>query len=78
MTVPHHILINEFPEYQASINQLVAENSHFAALHERYDTLTTSIENLEDAGSPISDEELEKLKFERLQLKDELYALLRQ
>jgi len=76
MTVPHHILINEFPEFSERITQLVAEDGHFASLHEKYDSLTTQIESLEDAGSPISDEELEKLKMERLLLKDTLYAIL--
>jgi len=78
MTVPHHILINEFPGYRDRIGQLVAENGHFASLQESYDSLTTRIEALEDEGMPISDEELEKLKMERLRLKDELYALLRE
>ena len=78
MTVTHHALINEFPEYRERINQLVAENGHFARLQESYDRLTTRIEGLEDERMPISDEELEKLKKERLRLKDELYALLQE
>ncbi len=77
MTVPHHALIDEFPEYRERIDQLVAENGHFARLRENYDRLTTQIEALEDEHMPISDKELEKLKIERLRLKDELYALLR-
>ncbi len=78
MTVAHHALINEFPEYQERISQLIAENGHFARLQESYDRLTTRIEALEDERMPISDEELEKLKMERLRLKDKLYALLRE
>jgi uncharacterized protein len=77
MTVPHHALMDEFPEYRDRIDQLFTENGHFARLREHYDRLTTQIEALEDDGMPISDEELEKLKFKRLQLKDELYELLR-
>ena len=77
MTVPRHALIDELPEYRERINQLMAENGHFARLRESYDRLTTRIEALEDEHMPISDAELEKLKIERLRLKDELYALLR-
>jgi hypothetical protein len=77
MTVAHHALIDEFPEYRERIDHLITENGHFAWLRESYDKLTTQIEALEDDGMPISDEELEKLKFERLKLKDELYELLR-
>ncbi len=78
MTVPHHALIDEFPEFRERIVRLVAENGHFARLQESYDRLTTRIEALEDEGMPISDDELEKLKKERLRLKDELYALMRE
>ncbi len=78
MTVPHHALIDEFPEYRERINQLIAENGHFARLRESYDRLTTEIESLEDEHMPISDDELKKLRQERLRLKDELYTLLRE
>lgn len=76
MTVPHHILVNEFPELEARIVQLVAENPEFAQMQVEYDSLTSKIEALEDDGAPISDEELERLKYERLNLKDRLYAIL--
>lgn len=77
MTVPHHGIADEFPEYSARIDQLIAEDSHFARLHETYEGLTAQIEELENEGLPISDEEIEKLKMQRLRLKDEIYALLR-
>lgn len=76
MTITHHILINEFPELKDRIVQLAAENPDFAQMQAEYDALTTQIEALEDDGSPISDEALEKLKYERLTLKDKLYLIL--
>jgi len=77
MTVPHHGLIDEFPRHEDNIRKLIADNPQFAYLDERYEALTAQIESLENDGMPISDEELEKLKLERLKLKDDLYALLR-
>ncbi len=77
MTVEHHDLAHEFPEYKERIHELDRENGHFARLHEEYDELTRRIEALEKNGVPIADEGFEELKKRRLVLKDELYTMLK-
>jgi len=76
MTVDHHDLVHEFPEYKERIHQLKMENAHFAKLFGEYNDLTNRIEVLENNGVPVADESIEDLKKQRLMLKDELYAML--
>lgn len=76
MTVDHHDLVHEFPEYKERIHQLKMDNAHFAKLFEEYNDLTKKIEVLENNGMPVADESLEEMKKRRLMLKDELYAML--
>ncbi|MGB9578497.1 MAG: YdcH family protein [Halothiobacillaceae bacterium] len=76
MTVDHHDLVHEFPEYKERIHQLKMGNAHFAKLFEEYNDLTNRIEVLENNGVPVADESLEDLKRQRLRLKDKLYAML--
>ena len=76
MTVDHHDLVHEFPEYKERIHQLKMDNAHFAKLFEEYNDLTNKIEVLENTEVPVADESLEDLKKQRLTLKDELYAML--
>ncbi|MEO1751639.1 YdcH family protein [Thiofaba sp. EF100] len=76
MTVDHHDLVHEFPEYKERIHQLKMDNAHFAKLFEEYNDLTNKIEVLENNEVPVADESLEDLKKQRLTLKDELYAML--
>ncbi|MGK0673838.1 MAG: YdcH family protein [Halothiobacillaceae bacterium] len=77
MTVDHHDLVHEFPEYKERIHQLKMTDAHFARLFEEYNDLTNTIEVLENRGVPVADESIEDMKKQRLKLKDELYAMLR-
>jgi hypothetical protein len=72
----HHYLGHEFPEHHDRIHQLKMENGHFRQLMEKYDEVTSKIERLEQEGEPVTDEHMEDLKKERLNLKDELYQML--
>jgi uncharacterized protein YdcH (DUF465 family) len=69
-----------FPEYRDLITRLKNEgaNSRFLHLFERHNELDHQIKGLEghDAGGIHA--EIETLKKEKLHVKDELYALLRQ
>ena len=76
MTVDHHDLVHEFPEYKERIHQLKMDDAHFAKLFEEYNDLTNKIEVLENNEVPVADESLEDLKKQRLTLKDQLYAML--
>lgn len=72
----HHSLAHEFPEYRERIHELKMADEHFHKLMERYDEVNTKVERLEQEGEPVTDETLEDLKKERLNLKDEIYQHL--
>ena len=69
-----------FPEYRDLITRLKSEGTHQRFLHlfDRHNELDHQISGLgaQDAGSTHA--EIESLKKEKLRLKEELYALLRQ
>ena len=73
----HHEIEAEFPEFRQIINDLSNADPDFAASVKRHDELDNEIRRLEELGQPVSDEELEKMKYERTQLKDAIYANIR-
>ncbi len=76
MTIEHHDLVHEFPEYREKITTLKTSSAHFAKLFDEYHVATREVERLEGIGTPVSDAVLETMKKNRLRLKDELYAML--
>jgi uncharacterized protein YdcH (DUF465 family) len=77
MLSEHHDISHEFPEYRNMLDALRAGDANFDALVAKHDTLDDEIRNLEENQLPISDEEIEKMKFERAALKDRIYHALR-
>lgn len=73
----HHDIDHEFPEFHEKLEALRAKNEEFDALVARHDDLDNRIRRLEERQLPISDEEIEKMKFERTALKDRIYLRLR-
>lgn len=49
----------------------------FDSLVAKHDYIDDRIRRLEELQQPTSDEEMEKLKYERAALKDQVYAILR-
>lgn len=78
MAVEHHDLAHEFPEMKEIIHQLKTSNNHFRKLFDEYHDVTRSVENMENEVTPVSTETEEKRKKRRLQLKDELFAMMQQ
>ena len=76
MNIEHHDLAHEFPEHREKIHSLKLANAHFAKLFDAYHLVTKDVERLEGEDVPVSDEALENQKKERIQLKDQLYAML--
>jgi uncharacterized protein YdcH (DUF465 family) len=74
----HHDLIHEFPEHRETIHELKVSNAHFAKLFEEYHNLDREVRRAEDRIDATTDEHEEELKRRRLQLKDELYTMIRQ
>ena len=73
----HHEIEAEFPEFRQRIAAISAVDANFAASIKRHDELDNEIRKLEELGQPVADETLEKMKYERAELKDEVYARIR-
>lgn len=67
-----------FPEFRDLITQLKQADAHFARLFDKHNELDQRIKNMESNITPATREEIETLKKEKLQLKDKLYAILKQ
>jgi len=63
-------------EYKDIISKLKVENAHFAKIFEKHNELDDLITEVEEGRKPMTDLELEKLKKEKLALKDEAYAMI--
>ena len=72
----HHPLIAELPEHREAIHRLKVENHHFRHLFDTYHEVDKEIVRIEGEIEPASDQRTEELKRRRLQLKDELLAIL--
>ena len=77
MLSEHHDIDHEFPEYHEKLEALRSKDSAFDALVTKHDDIDNEIRRLEECQQPISDEEMEKLKYERAALKDQIYQTLR-
>lgn len=75
MRIPHE-LQDEFPQEKALIERLTKSNYEFGRLVTRYDEVNRNIYRIESEEAPTSDEALENLKKRRLNLRDEIAAIL--
>ncbi|MHB1689436.1 MAG: YdcH family protein [Thiomonas sp.] len=78
MWMDHHDLLREFPEEAKAIVALRERNGHFDALCARFDAVSAEIVRIERGKESASDAQLHTLRLDRLKLKDEIVALLRQ
>lgn len=73
-----HELAEEFPDQIELIHQLKNENGHFARLADEYHEINRQIHRHESRVEPVSDLTEETMRKQRLTLKDQISALLRQ
>jgi uncharacterized protein len=66
-----------FPEYRDLITQLKSTDRHFLKLFDKHNELDQTILNMESHVEHGTSEEIEALKKQKLQLKDELYDILK-
>ncbi|AZY49815.1 YdcH family protein [Bordetella avium] len=66
-----------FPEYREQISRLKTENPHFVKLFDKHNELDQQIQNMEAGREAGTAFDIEKLKKEKLLLKDQLYAILK-
>lgn len=67
-----------FPEYRDLISRLKGHDHHFTRLFDKHNELDQQIRNKEAHIEPGTQLEIEQLKKEKLALKDQIYAHLRQ
>ena len=67
-----------FPEYRDLISKLKGHDAHFTRLFDKHNELDQHIKNKEAHIQPGTQLEIETLKKEKLALKDQLYAILKQ
>lgn len=75
MHIPHE-LQDEFPGEALFIERLIKSNYEFGQLAIHYDGVNRQIYRIESEEEPTADEVLERLKKQRLKLKDDIAALL--
>jgi hypothetical protein len=63
-------------EYRDIISEIKTKNAHFAKIFERHNELDKMITSVEEGREFMEDIELDKLKKEKLKLKDEAYAMI--
>ena len=66
-----------FPEYRDLITSLKGHDHHFTRLFDKHNELDQQIRNKEAHIEPGTQLEIERLKKEKLSLKDQLYSLLK-
>ena len=66
-----------FPEYRDPIAELKSSNAHFVSLFQQHNTLDQQVKRMVSRTDPATPVEIEKLKKEKLRLKDEIYAFLK-
>ena len=75
MHIPHQ-LADEFPDETDLIARLAKTDYLFRRLADRYDEANRQISRIESGDEPTADEVLERLKKQRLKLKDQIARML--
>lgn len=66
-----------FPEYHELITKLKISDRRFSHLYEKHHLLDQRIQKMEAHSEPSTPEKIEILKKEKLLLKDQIYAALK-
>jgi hypothetical protein len=63
-------------EYRNEITELKQNNTHFARIFEKHNKLDQDVQDAEHGRVGMSDIEIEKMKKEKLLLKDEMLKMI--
>ncbi len=69
-------MLHEYRDVITHMKENDAANAHFLKIFDRHNSLDDQITDAEKGNLPLTDLELEKLKKEKLLLKDEAYAMI--
>lgn len=73
-----HELSEEFPQNVGQMATLRQVDTHFTKLSESYHTVNRAIHRAETNVEPTSDDHMQEMRRERIALKDEIAAYLRE
>ncbi len=76
MRTPNQNLTESFPELKEAFHHLKTSDQHFQHILKEYEALDTIVHKVDHEQEVMSDFELEKIKKERVALKDQLYQML--
>ena len=65
-----------FHEYREDITELKQHNAHFEKIFNEHNELDQKIQNAENGIDPLSNQEVDMLKKQKLHLKDEAYKMI--
>ena len=77
MLVENHPLALDFPEFKDAIHSLKMDNAHFVKLSDEYHETDKAIGRAENGIDNLGDAVLEDMKKVRMQLKDQLFDMLK-
>jgi len=63
-------------EYRTEISELKQSNAHFTKIFEKHNKLDDDVKDAEHGRVGMSDVEIEKMKKEKLMLKDEMLKMI--
>lgn len=66
-----------FPEFRDQITQLKTTDGHFARLFDQHSALDQQIQRMQSRTEPSTPVQIELLKKEKLQIKDQIHAILK-
>lgn len=69
-------MLHEYRDVISHMKENNEANAHFLKIFDRHNSLDDQITEAEKGNIPLSDLELEKLKKEKLLLKDEAYSMI--
>ena len=72
-----HDLLHELPEHRDTIRSLKMSNQHFSRLFDEYHDVDHEVHRIETGVETTSDDYLDNRKRQRLQLKDQLFQMIK-
>ena len=73
-----HELIEEFPDQLEKMRALKESDAHFAKLYDEYHTINRAIHRAETDVEPTDDLHMNDMRKQRMHLKDQVAAALRE
>lgn len=73
-----HELAEEFPQHADKIHTLKTTNTHFAKLMDAYHEVNRAVHRAETGVEPVDDLTEQKMRKERMALKDQVASILAQ